>query len=199
MYREAVDACPIEEKCQAIESIEDYTEFSSLTKTYVNAVVSAEDKRFWEHGGFDIIATARAMWHNIESVELVEGGSTITQQLGRIMYFTQEKDFTRKIAEVFVAKDLEKKYDKEKIFELYVNCIYFGSGYYNVYDASMGYFDKKPSELNFYEATMIAGIPNAPSVYSPDVSPELAEERRQQVIECMVEDGYDVEEQKERR
>ena len=195
MYKVAVDECPIETKVEEIQKIDNYTEYSKLPDTYVKAVVSAEDKRFWTHGGFDIIATARAMWHNIENNELIEGGSTITQQLGRIMYFTQEKDISRKIAEVFVARSLEKKYDKDEILELYVNCIYFGSGYYSIYDASMGYFNKKPCEMNFYESTMLAGIPNAPSIYSLDVNPKLAEERRQQVISCMKEDGYEVEEE----
>ena len=98
--------------------------------------------------------------------------------------------YSRKVAEVLAAGRIEDLYDKEKIFELYVNTIYFGSGYYSVYDASMGYFGKKPSEMNDYECTMLAGIPNAPSVYSPDVNPTLAEERRQQVLECMAEAGY---------
>ena len=89
-----------------------------------------------------------------------------------------------------MAREIEKLYDKDEIFELYVNSIYFGSGYYNIYDASMGYFGKKPSQLSDYEATMLAGIPNAPSVYSPDVNPDLAEQRRQQVISCMVDEGY---------
>ena len=121
---------------------------------------------------------------------MIEGGSTITQQLAKNLYFTQEKKFTRKVAEVFVARDIEKLCDKETIFELYVNSIYFGSGYYSVYEAAEGYYGKKPCDLNDYEATMLAGIPNAPSVYSPDVNPTLAEERRQQVLECMVENGY---------
>ncbi len=79
---------------------------------------------------------------------------------------------------------------QEKNFELYVNSIYFGSGYYSVYEAAEGYYGKMPCDLNDYEATMLAGVPNAPSVYSPDVNPTLAEERRQQVLECMVENGY---------
>ena len=89
-----------------------------------------------------------------------------------------------------MAGRIEDIYDKDKIFELYVNTIYFGSGYYSVYDASMGYFGKAPSQMNDYECTMLAGIPNAPSVYSPDVNPTLAEQRRQQVLTCMAEAGY---------
>lgn len=118
------------------------------------------------------------MWHNIEAGRLIEGGSTITQQLAKNMYFSQEKKFTRKVAEVFVAQELEDLCDKKTLFELYVNSIYFGAGYYNIYDAAHGYYDKDPSDLNDYESTMLAGIPNAPSVYAPTVNPKLAEERR---------------------
>ena len=190
MYSDAVEKVSIEEKTAEIMGQDHYTTYEELPQTYVKAVIAAEDRRFRYHKGFDIISTARAAWRNFRSKEIVEGGSTITQQLGRIMYFSQEKKYSRKVAEVLAAGRIEELYDKDEIFELYVNTIYFGSGYYNVYDASMGYFGKKPSEMNDYECTMLAGIPNAPSVYSPDVNPTLAEERRQQVLECMAEAGY---------
>lgn len=190
MYSDAVAKVSIEEKAAEIMKKEHYTAYDELPETYVAAVIAAEDRRFQYHKGFDIISTARAAWRNIKSKEIVEGGSTITQQLGRIMYFSQEKKFSRKVAEVLVAGRIEELYDKDKIFELYVNTIYFGSGYYCVYDASMGYFGKEPSQMNDYECTMLAGIPNAPSVYSPDVNPTLAEQRRQQVLTCMAEAGY---------
>ena len=190
MYSDAVAKVSIEEKAAEIMEKENYTAYDELPETYVEAVIAAEDRRFQYHKGFDIISTARAAWRNIKSKEIVEGGSTITQQLGRIMYFSQEKKYSRKVAEVLVAGRIEEIYDKDKIFELYVNTIYFGSGYYSVYDASMGYFGKAPSQMNDYECTMLAGIPNAPSVYSPDVNPTLAEQRRQQVLVCMAEAGY---------
>lgn len=190
LYKEAVAAVPTAEKVEQIQGQEHYTTFDELPQRYIDAVIAAEDRRFFRHHGFDILATSRAAWHNIEAMGLVEGGSTITQQLAKNMYFTQEKKFSRKVAEIFVAKEIEELCDKETIFELYVNSIYFGSGYYNVYDAAKGYYGKTPSEMNDYECTMLAGVPNAPSVYSPDVNPTLAEERRQQVLECMVENGY---------
>ena len=190
VYTQAVADVPIEEKVAQIQSIEHYTPYSQLPKTYVEAVIAAEDKRFETHKGYDLLSVGRAVWNNIKSGSLQEGGSTITQQLARNMYFEQDKKISRKLAEIFVAREIEKLYDKDEIFELYVNSIYFGSGYYNIYDASMGYFGKKPSQLSDYEATMLAGIPNAPSVYSPDVNPDLAEQRRQQVISCMVDEGY---------
>ena len=190
MYLDAVEEISVEEKAAEIMEKEHCTTYDGLPETYIKAIIAAEDRRFLYHRGFDIISTARAAWRNIKSKEIVEGGSTITQQLGRIMYFSQEKKYSRKVAEVLVAGRIEELYEKEKILELYVNTIYFGSGYYSVYDACMGYFGKAPSEMNDYECTMLAGIPNAPSVYSPDVNPTLAEQRRQQVLVCMAEAGY---------
>lgn len=189
-YEDAVKEVPIDEKVTQVQSIEHYTPYSQLTETYVDAVIAVEDKRFRKHKGYDILSIGRAVISNIKDGELSQGGSTITQQLARNMYFEQDKKLSRKLAEIFVARDIEKLYDKDEIFELYVNSIYFGSGYYNVYDACIGYFGKKPAQLDSYEATMLAGIPNAPSVYSPDVNPELAEQRRQQVVSCMIEEGY---------
>lgn len=190
LYREAVEAVPVSEKLEEIQGKENFTSYEELPQRYIDAVIAAEDRRFFRHHGFDILATSRAAWHNIEAMSLVEGGSTITQQLAKNMYFTQEKKFSRKVAEIFVSKELEELCDKETLFELYVNSIYFGSGYYSVYDAAQGYYGKEPSELDDYECTMLAGVPNAPSVYSPDVNPTLAEERRQQVLECMAENGF---------
>jgi len=190
MYKEVTEEVPVSQKVEEIRSRQHYTEYEELTETYVQAVIAGEDKRFRKHGGFDIISTGRAIIHNIKAGELQQGGSTITQQLARNMYFEQDKNLTRKVAEVFVAFEIEEEYDKDEILEMYVNIIYFGSGYYNIYDASRGYFGKEPSQLSDYEATMLAGIPNAPSVYDLNVNPDLAEQRRQQVVSCMVEEGY---------
>ncbi len=190
MYNEAIEEVPISEKVAEIKSIEHYTAYSQLPETYKNAVIAVEDSRFEHHNGIDLISTARAIIGNVKDGELNQGGSTITQQLARNMYFEQDKQISRKIAEMLVALEIEKEYEKDEILELYVNAIYFGSGYYNIYDASQGYFGKKPLNLNDYECTMLAGIPQAPSVYSLDENPDLAEQRRQQVIDCMVNEGY---------
>ncbi len=190
MYKEVTEEVSVTQKIEQIKSQEHYTKYEDLSKTYVNAVIAGEDKRFRKHGGVDIISTGRAILRNVKEKDLVEGGSTITQQLARNMYFDQDKKLTRKVAEIFVAFEIERECDKNEILELYANVIYFGSGYYNVYDASKGYFGKEPWQLNDYEATMLAGIPNAPSAYDLNVNPDLAEQRRQQVISCMVEEGY---------
>ena len=195
MYKEAIENEPLEEKVAEIRSKESYTEFSELPQMYVNAVISVEDKRFFKHGGIDIIAIGRAAINDIKAMSYVEGGSTITQQLAKNMYFTQEKIMERKIAEVFMAWEIEANYSKEDIFELYVNSIYFGDGYYTVKEACKGYFNKDISEMTDYECIMLAGIPNAPSVYAPTVNPELAKQRQRQVMDKMIENGYLTEEE----
>ena len=195
MYKEAIEKEPLEEKVTEIRGKESYTEFSELPQMYVNAVISVEDKRFFKHGGIDIIAIGRAAINDIKAMSYVEGGSTITQQLAKNMYFTQEKIMERKIAEVFMAWKIEANYSKEDIFELYVNSIYFGNGYYTVKEACKGYFNKDISEMTDYECIMLAGIPNAPSVYAPTVNPELAKQRQKQVMDKMIENGYLTEEE----
>lgn len=185
MYKKAITEIPLEDKISSYETNKNYAYFKELPKDYVNAVVAIEDHRFYDHNGIDIISIGRAIVRNISNLEYVEGGSTITQQVAKNLYFTQEKKLTRKIAEVFVAFDLEKNYDKDKILELYVNSNYFGSGYYGVKEAAKGYFDKSLNELTLEECALLAGIPNAPSVYSLDENPDLAYERAQQVLNAM--------------
>ena len=195
MYKNAINNTPLEEKVEEIRAKENYAEFSELPQTYVNAVISVEDKRFYKHNGIDIIAIGRALINDIKAMSYVEGGSTITQQLAKNMYFTQEKKIERKIAEVFMAWKIEDNYSKEDIFELYVNNIFFGDGYYTVKEACRGYFNKELNEITKGECIMLAGIPNAPSVYAPTKNPELAKQRQKQVIEKMLENKFLTEEE----
>lgn len=194
MYRDAVDKTPISEKVESIRDMKGFTKYEELPKIYVDAVISVEDKRFWSHGGVDVLAIGRAVWNDLQTMSFAEGGSTITQQIAKNEYFTQEKKLERKFAEIFLALELEADYSKQEIFELYVNTIYFGSGYYGIHDAAQGYYGKEPSELSDNEAVMLAGLPNAPSAYSPDSSPELAKQRMKQVLDRMVECGKMTEE-----
>ena len=140
MHKEAIEKTPLKEKIAEIRLKENYAEFSELPQTYVNAVISVEDKRFYKHNGIDILAIGRAAINAIKAMSYVEGGSTITQQLAKNMYFTQEKKMERKIAEVFMAWKIEDNYSKEDIFELYVNNIFFGDGYYTVKEAARRIF-----------------------------------------------------------
>ena len=197
LYRDAVEATSLEDKVAEIRNKEGYTKLEELPQVYLNAVVSVEDHRFYRHFGLDPIAIGRAVVHDIQAGRYVEGGSTITQQLAKNLYFTQEKELTRKAAEVFVALELEKNYTKDEILELYVNSIYFGDGYYTAGDASRGYFGKGPEQMNEYESTLLAGIPNAPGRYAPTKSQELAEKRQMQVLRRMKACGYFSEEEAE--
>ena len=173
-----------------IEEQPNYTTIDELPQTYIDAVLSVEGKRFYDHFGVDPIAVGRAFFNDVKAGAYVEGGSTITQQLAKNQYFTQDKKIVRKVAEMFMAFKIESELDKDTIFELYVNSIFFGNGYYCVADASNGYFGKVPSEMNFDECTLLAGVPNAPTNYNPTASPELARQRQKQVIEKMKKAGY---------
>ena len=197
MYKEAIEAVPLDEKMAEIKSKENYTYIEELPQMYIQAVISVEDRRFYDHPGIDIIAIGRATINDIKAMSFVEGGSTITQQLAKNVYFTQEKKITRKIAEVFMAFEIEKAYEKDEILELYLNTSYFGDGYYTVKEASRGYFGKEPEDMTDYECIMLAGIPNAPSVYAPTKNPDLAKQRQRQVADKMVRNGYLTEEEAE--
>lgn len=186
MYQEAIDQISLEERVEEIQDREDFTEYSELSDFYIHAVISVEDHRFMKHPGLDPIAIVRALLVDIREGAFVEGGSTITQQLAKNLLFTQEKKIERKAAEVFAVFDIEDKYSKEEIFELYVNTACFGSGYDGIRAAAVGYFGKLPSEVTDYEAAMLAGVPNAPTMYSPDISVELASQRVDQVLQSMV-------------
>lgn len=189
-YSKALDEKSFSERIEEVTSKKHYVPFEELPKNYVDAVISVEDKRFYKHGAIDPIGIARAIYTNIRNWSLDEGGSTISQQVAKNVLLNQEQTLLRKVAEFFGAYELEKNYSKEEIFALYVNSSYFGDGYYCIYDASMGYFNKEPKDLNLAEASMLAGIPNAPSVYSPTVNPDLAKKRQKHVLNKMVECGY---------
>lgn len=195
MYKTVLEENSMKDVVNEIRSNENFTKIEDLPKDYINAVVAVEDRRFYKHCGIDLISIGRAVINDIRAMELVEGGSTITQQLAKNTFFTQSKELTRKCAEVFMAFEYEKNYNKDEIFELYVNTSYFGDGYYCVKDAALGYFDKEPKDMNLYECTLLAGIPNAPSVYAPTKNPELARERQKKVIEKMIHNGYLTEEE----
>lgn len=191
MYDDAISEKSLSNTITEIESNSNYIKIEDLPQDYINAIIAVEDHRYREHGAIDIIAICRAIWTNVTHFELREGGSTITQQVAKNIFFISEDDaITRKIAEIFAAFDLEKNYSKDKILELYVNTIYFGDGYYGIKEACNGYLDIEPYEMTLYDCTMMAGIPNAPSVYAPTANPELTRSRQKKVITDMLEHGY---------
>ncbi len=189
MYVDAKENLSIEDMIANVKKKENYTSLDEMPTLYKKAVIAVEDRRFYKHKGIDYLAIGRAFINDIKAMAFVEGGSTITQQLAKNTYFTQEKKITRKIAEVFMALDIEEHCDKNEILELYLNTAYFGEGCQTVSEASRVYFKKEPYEMNDYESTMLAGIPNAPSVYAPTQNLELAIKRQRQVLDKLVEVG----------
>ena len=196
LYKEALEEISVKDKVEVLRANENYVKIDELPDFYLNAVIAAEDYRSYSHGALDPIAIGRAIWTNVKSFELREGGSTITQQVAKNVYFTQEKTALRKIAEVFMAFEIERNCDKDTILEMYVNTSYFGSGYDGIKEAANGYYDKEPIDMNEYESSMMAGVPNAPSVYAPTKNPDLASQRQRQVLEKMVRYEYITEEEK---
>ncbi len=160
-----------------------------LPDELLKAVVAVEDVRFFSHPGFDIEGIIRAALVNLQRGEIEEGASTITQQLIKNLFLSQEQTFARKAEELALALDLEMRCSKMEILTYYLNTIYFGSGYYGIYDAAHGYFGKDPKDLTLPEAAMLAGLPNAPSVYSPYEDFILAKKRQFIVLDAMVKHG----------
>lgn len=189
-YKEAVDGNVMSVQVEAIKNKEGYVLLSDLPETYVNAVVAAEDKRFYRHPGIDVLSIGRAVLNDVRAGKMIEGGSTITQQLVKNLCFTQEKSIDRKIAEIMMALHVEKNYNKDELFELYVNSIYFGNQYYGIGQAARGYFGVEPSQMTDSQSTILAGIPNAPSAYAWNEHPELAKERQKKVLKSMVREKY---------
>lgn len=190
LYKEKLSEISLENKVSSVREDSNFVKLSSLPTYYKDAVVSVEDRRFYSHGTIDFIALARATFSNIKQKDFKEGGSTITQQTAKNLYLIKEKDVSnRKVAEFLIGRDLEKKYNKDEILELYVNTIYFGDGYYGIQEASKGYFNKDAKDLTLYEATMLAGVPNAPSLYAPTINFHLTQSRQKKVVSSMVETG----------
>ena len=154
-----------------------------------DAVIATEDKRFYYHWGVDPIGIARAMVQNYRRGRVVEGGSTITQQLTKVLFLTPDKSLERKVKEAVLALELERRYTKDRILEMYLNQVYFGHGAYGVEAAARTYYGKSVAELNVREAALLAGLPRAPTTYSPFEHGEAAKRRREVVLRRLVEYG----------
>ena len=167
-----------------------------LPKYVSQAIVSTEDRRFYQHFGFDLISFTRAMIVNIMHRSYVQGGSTITQQVAKNLFLTSKKNIKRKVQELLLAFWLEYKFSKEQILALYMNRVYLGNGTYGIESASNKYFQKSSYDLNLHEAAILAGMLKAPSRYNPIVSQEKANGRAKIVLQNMVEAGLITNEQK---
>src|SRR6516225_2227401 len=170
-----------------------YLPIQAVPKLVINAFISAEDKNFYEHNGVDFSGIARAGWVYIQNLgrnKRPQGASTITQQVAKNFLLTNELSFTRKIKEALLALKIERAYTKDKILELYLNEIYLGFSAYGVAAASLLYFDKSVHELTVAEAAYLAALPKKPSALHPFRQREQATERRNYVIDRLVENGY---------
>src|SRR3990170_1818728 len=167
-----------------------YVPLSRIPKFMQNAFLATEDPRFYQHKGLDYRGILRAAFKDIIAIRLKQGGSTITQQLAKVVFLSPERKITRKIREVMLARRLEKELTKEEILELYLNKIYFGHGAYCVQMAAKTYFGKDISNINQAEATLLAGLPKAPMVYSPYSDVDLTKLRQWRVLRRMMEEKF---------
>jgi penicillin-binding protein 1A len=161
----------------------------AISPVMKQAIVAVEDRRFWEHKGVDIQGMARAVWADLRSQDVVQGGSTITQQFIKNQYTQQERTVSRKLKEAALAWQLEQRWSKERILTAYLNTIYFGNGAYGIEMAARVYFDKHAKELTLPEAALLAGLPASPGAYDPATSPDAARARRTTVLRLMLEQG----------
>jgi penicillin-binding protein 1A len=170
---------------------------NEIPELLIKAFIAIEDRRFYDHHGVDYLGIFRAIASNIIARDLVQGGSTITQQLARIVFLDQERSFMRKVREALLAQKIERELNKEQVLERYLNLVYLGSGAYGVADAAWVYFSKSVKELSLPEMATLAGLPPAPSEYSPLVNTNAAKERRDLVLQQMLESKVITEKEKQ--
>ena len=166
-----------------------FVPLAQIPKTQRDAIIATEDARFYSHHGVDPTGIARAVYQNFRRGRIVEGGSTITQQLAKVLFLTPDKSLERKLKEAVLALELERRYSKDRILEMYLNQIYFGHGAFGVEAAARTFYGKGVSELSLPECTLLAGLPKAPTTYSPFEHPEAAKRRRATVLSRMVDVG----------
>ena len=195
-YSKIVADSPLNKKIEEIRDDPDYVTIDKVSKDYLNAVIAVEDHRFYSHGAVDYIGVTRAIVSNIKRKSLREGGSTLTQQVAKNLYFEgssgdgRKEQIKRKLAELFLAQEIFDNYSRDEILEFYINIIYFGDNHYGIREATKAYLGKEPADLTLAEATMLAGVPNAPSVYAPTANKDLCKDRQRKVISSMVEYDY---------
>ena len=189
-YRSVIREMPIQDKVASIMQKDDYVPIDEISDYLKVATISTEDKRFYKHQGVDLIAYGRILYVFITSEQISGGGSTITQQLAKNMYFSFQPSIIRKVAEFFVTKDLERLYDKDTLLELYLNIINYGDNNIGIASASMNYFHVEPADLSFDQATLLAGIPQSPANYQLSNHEDQARLRQQAVLATIEDNGY---------
>lgn len=167
-----------------------YVDIDDVNKDFVKSVLMTEDRRFYSHNGIDTIGVLRAIKTNVFSGQLKEGASTITQQLVKNTMLTHDRTFERKFKELFLSLATDTYVSKDEILENYINVIYYGNNVYGVENASQFYFGKSSAELTIEEATLLAGIPNAPNAYEPINHYDLAKKRQKKILKNLIDTNY---------
>lgn len=167
IYQDKILEQSLSERVSQLKSKEDYVTLDQISPIYKEAVLESEDRRFYQHGPVDYYGLARAMLTNLTTFSFKEGGSTITQQLSKNLCLSFEKDLSRKFAEVFIARDLEKMYSKDEILEMYLNITYLGEGNYGIQAASQYYYHIDAIDLNKQQSDILVKTLKRPSVYNP--------------------------------
>ena len=169
MYKDATTHTSLEIRIERLKSDENYVTLEAISPEFLVQVIESEDRRFYTHNGINLISTTRAMLKNVAAGSTVEGGSSITQQLAKNMYFTFEKRYERKVAELFVAFDLEKRASKDDILEMYCNIAYFGEGCYGLREATRHYYNLEPLEISTEQAASLVKTLKSPNYYNPNM------------------------------
>lgn len=189
-YYKVVHDIGIEKTIDQVRTKSDYTELEHISKNFLNATVSIEDKRFYRHSGIDYISICRAIVLNIRERELVSGGSTISQQVSKNLFLTFDKTLERKATEYFITRRIESLYSKDEILELYVNIINYGDNNIGINQASLNYYKKTPNMLSLSEAVLLAGLPQSPANYGLSSNYTEAIIRSEHVINAMINNNH---------
>ena len=168
MYKNAISETSLQEAIDKVRNNDSYIKLEDVPENFAAAVVQSEDKRFYKHGAIDMISIGRAVYHNVKELSFAEGGSTITQQLAKNLYFSFDKKLERKVAEVFVASDMEQLLTKDEILELYLNVAYFGEGCYGLKEAANHYYDSTPMDLSSQQVAALVFTLKSPNYYNPN-------------------------------
>lgn len=189
-YKSSINETSITTKVNELRAKNNYVTLDNISVNMQNAMVAIEDKRFYSHGAFDLYSLCRAVVVSYVQQTGKQGGSTLTQQLAKNFYYLNNSNGVRKISEAFIAQDIENNYTKKEVLEMYLNIVYFGDDHYGIYEAAKGYFNVLPSQLDVAQAAMIAGMPQAPSIYALSNNNKISYDRQHQVLKCMLDQGY---------
>lgn len=186
-YKQIVAQAPVVETIDSIMEREYFVSYDELSPYLVDATIAIEDRDFFNHAGIDMVAIIRSFISNVSTGTVVSGGSTITQQLAKNLYYDFDYDFLRKVSEIFFAYEIETNYTKEEILAVYMNIINYGDNHMGIYEASYGYFNKAPMDLGLTEASLVVGIPQSPSNYQLSDHLPQALEKQKLVLKAMLE------------